>query len=183
MFPCLPRALAVVPWSDMARIWWRPSYWRLDHVRVTLLFSSLPIGAFQWPITSSITLTEVTYLAQTMYLYNNCDITFLTVFILTHPVNFPCGRKPETLFTWVRSENPTHALRGERSLLWRQRHWSPQRWSELRPSHFSNSFLYHSYTILLLQITRYRSHPRPDTPKSFSYKSYRDNLLVRGGWT
>ena len=27
--------------------------------------------------------------------YNNCDITFLTVFILTHPVNFPCGRKPE----------------------------------------------------------------------------------------
>jgi hypothetical protein len=27
--------------------------------------------------------------------YNNCDITFLTIFILTHPVNFPCGRKPE----------------------------------------------------------------------------------------
>jgi hypothetical protein len=26
---------------------------------------------------------------------NDCDITFLTVFILTHPVNFPCGRKPE----------------------------------------------------------------------------------------
>ena len=25
----------------------------------------------------------------------HCDITFLTVFILTHPVNFPCGRKPE----------------------------------------------------------------------------------------
>jgi hypothetical protein len=25
----------------------------------------------------------------------NCDITFLTVFILTHPVNFPCGREPE----------------------------------------------------------------------------------------
>ena len=25
----------------------------------------------------------------------NCDITFLTMFILTHPVNFPCGRKPE----------------------------------------------------------------------------------------
>jgi hypothetical protein len=24
-----------------------------------------------------------------------CDVTFLTVFILTHPVNFPCGRKPE----------------------------------------------------------------------------------------
>jgi hypothetical protein len=27
--------------------------------------------------------------------YNNCDITFLTMFILTHPVNFSCGRKPE----------------------------------------------------------------------------------------
>ena len=26
---------------------------------------------------------------------NNCDITFLTVFILPHPVNFSCGRKPE----------------------------------------------------------------------------------------
>ena len=24
----------------------------------------------------------------------HCDITFLIVFILTHPVNFPCGRKP-----------------------------------------------------------------------------------------
>jgi hypothetical protein len=28
-------------------------------------------------------------------LYNNCDITFLTMFIPTHPANFPCGRKPE----------------------------------------------------------------------------------------
>jgi hypothetical protein len=25
----------------------------------------------------------------------HCDITFLTMFIPTHPVNFPCGRKPE----------------------------------------------------------------------------------------
>jgi hypothetical protein len=31
------------------------------------------------------------------HLYNNCDVTFLTVFILTHPVNFPRGRKPERL--------------------------------------------------------------------------------------
>ena len=60
--------------------------------------------------------------------FSNCDITFLTVFILTHHVNFPCGRKPEhpekthdfrqracwlTLFTWVRCENRTHELRGE----------------------------------------------------------------------
>jgi hypothetical protein len=37
----------------------------------------------------------ITHWAQTI-LYNNCDITFLTVFILTHPVNFPCGRKPDS---------------------------------------------------------------------------------------
>jgi hypothetical protein len=36
-------------------------------------------------------------LGQTNDLYNNCDITFLTMFILTHPVNFPYGRKPEHL--------------------------------------------------------------------------------------
>jgi hypothetical protein len=32
------------------------------------------------------------------YLYNNCDISFLTMFsppVFTHPVNFSCGRKPE----------------------------------------------------------------------------------------
>jgi hypothetical protein len=29
------------------------------------------------------------------YLYNNCDVTFLTVFILTLPVDFPCVRKLE----------------------------------------------------------------------------------------
>jgi hypothetical protein len=29
------------------------------------------------------------------YLYHNCDITSVTVFILSHPVNFFCGRKPE----------------------------------------------------------------------------------------
>ena len=39
----------------------------------------------------------ITYLLGLDYFvfHNNCDITFLTVFILTHPVNFPCGRKPE----------------------------------------------------------------------------------------
>ena len=56
-----------------------------------------------------------------IYFYNNCDITFLTVFILTHPVNFPCGRKPEhpekthdfwqSVNTRVRSENRTYELR------------------------------------------------------------------------
>jgi hypothetical protein len=45
----------------------------------------------------------ITYLAQWFYLYNNCDITFLTMFILTHPLStFPVGgnrstrRKPTT---------------------------------------------------------------------------------------
>jgi hypothetical protein len=28
-------------------------------------------------------------------IYNNCDNTFLTMLILTNPVNFLCGRKPE----------------------------------------------------------------------------------------
>jgi hypothetical protein len=38
----------------------------------------------------------ITYLAYRLfYLNNNCDITFLTVFILTYPVNFLCGRKLE----------------------------------------------------------------------------------------
>jgi hypothetical protein len=58
---------------------------------ITLLFSSLPIGAFQWPIALSIMLT----ITWTIYLYNNCDIPFLTVFILTHPANLPSGRKSE----------------------------------------------------------------------------------------
>jgi hypothetical protein len=40
-------------------------------------------------------LTYLTYLAQTIYLYNNHDITFWTTFILTHPANLPRGRKPE----------------------------------------------------------------------------------------
>jgi hypothetical protein len=54
---------------------------------ITLLFSSLPIGAFQWPITSSIMITYVSldYLSLQQWEY---DTTFLTVFILTHPANF-----------------------------------------------------------------------------------------------
>jgi hypothetical protein len=30
-----------------------------------------------------------------LFIFTTIVITFLTVFILTHPVNFPCGRKPE----------------------------------------------------------------------------------------
>ena len=63
---------------------------------LNILFSSLHIGAFQLAITSSITLILVIPTALRLdYLYNNCDVTFLTIFILTHPVNFPCGRKSE----------------------------------------------------------------------------------------
>jgi hypothetical protein len=65
-----------------------------------------------------------------IYLYNNWDLTLLTVFILTHPVNFPCGRKPEHpekthdfrqsvgwLFSHEWNDDRTHDLKGERRLL------------------------------------------------------------------
>jgi hypothetical protein len=52
---------------------------------ILCVFSSLPIGAFQWPITSSITLaySMLFSLDYLFYLYNNCDIAFLTMFILS----------------------------------------------------------------------------------------------------
>jgi hypothetical protein len=43
-----------------------------NQIWTSLLFSSLPTGAFQWSIsTSNFMLTYVTYLAWTIYLYNN----------------------------------------------------------------------------------------------------------------
>ncbi len=63
---------------------------------VGVLFSSLPIGAFQWPITSSV---ELTFNLSLLFLQ---QLRFLAVFVLTHPVNFPVGgnrsarRKPTT---------------------------------------------------------------------------------------
>jgi hypothetical protein len=61
------------------------------------------------------------------YLCNNCDITSLTVFIIPTLLTFPVeetgapGENPRlsaerwlTPFTWIRSENRTHDLRGER---------------------------------------------------------------------
>jgi hypothetical protein len=75
------------------------------------------------------------------YLYNNCDITFSTVFDLTHPVNFPVGGgdwKKSTTFRRAltdsfhisgQRENRTHELRGETCLLWRLRHRSPRFWA------------------------------------------------------
>jgi hypothetical protein len=84
------------------------------------------------------------YIDYFIFTINNCDITFLTVF--THPVNFPCGRKPEHqekthvdwLVTWVGSENRTHELRGERYLFWRHR-------SPTGPGEFARWKLYTVY--------------------------------------
>jgi hypothetical protein len=85
----------------------------------------------------------------TVYLsFNNWDMTFLqvsvfpillTVFYPNTPCQFALltrvpGENPwlsaecwQTLFTWVRTENWTHVLRGERRLLWRLRYRS-QNW-------------------------------------------------------
>ena len=58
--------------------------------------------------------------------------TFLTIFILTHPVNFPwlwanarfSAEHRLTLFTSVPSENRTHELRGGKRFVWPLRHRS-----------------------------------------------------------
>ena len=103
-----------------------------------MLFSSLPIGAFQWPITSSVTLT---FFNLNELFLQQLRFTSLSVFILTHPVNFPVGgnrsarRKPTTFgrvltdsfhmsealgssnIEKVLSENQTRNLGGERRAL------------------------------------------------------------------
>ncbi len=56
-----------------------------------MLFSSLPIGAFQWPITSSITLTfnlNQLFLQQLRFYFPICVYP-------NPPCQLPCGRKPE----------------------------------------------------------------------------------------
>ena len=84
-----------------------------------------------------------------VYSYNNWDFTSLSVFVLTHPVNFPVGgnrsarRKPTTFgrvltdsfhmskaldssnIEKVLAENRTRNLRGERPAHWPLRHRSP----------------------------------------------------------
>jgi hypothetical protein len=62
---------------------------------ITLLFSSHPIGAFQWAITSSITVTYVTYLAYTaknaMLLKTGLNNVFLpTLFIVVNNIEQYC---------------------------------------------------------------------------------------------
>ena len=43
-------------------------------------------------------LPNILSLAKCFIFSNNCDITFITVFILTHLINIPCGRKGTLLF-------------------------------------------------------------------------------------
>ncbi len=102
-----------------------------------MLFSSLPIGAFLWPITSSVTLTF-----NKLAIFTTIEIYFPScVCPITHPVNFPVGgnwsaqRKPTTFgrvltnsfhmsgalgssnIVEVLSENRTRSLRSERRAL------------------------------------------------------------------
>ncbi len=110
-----------------------------------MLFSSLPVGAFQRPITSSSTLTfnlNYLFLQQFRFSFPICDI-------LTHPVNFSvrgnrsARRKPTTFgrvltnsfhmnealsssnVENVLTENRTRNLRDERRALWPLRHRFP----------------------------------------------------------
>jgi hypothetical protein len=43
-------------------------------------------GSFQWPITLSTTLTHVTCLAWTIYLYNNRDISYTYNYVYPNPL-------------------------------------------------------------------------------------------------
>jgi hypothetical protein len=60
-----------------------------------------------------------------LFIFTTIEITFLTVFILTHPVNFYCGRKPECL------EKPTTFGRA----LTDSFHMSPWQESNPKPPH------------------------------------------------
>ncbi len=66
---------------------------------VMLYYSAHSLGAFEWPITSSILRLLLTY---KLAIFTTIGIfTFLSVFILTHPVNFPVGRN------WSARRKPT----------------------------------------------------------------------------
>ncbi len=64
-----------------------------------MLFSSFPLGLFQWPITPS---TALTFNLHYIAIFTTIDTYFtsLSVFIQTHPVNFPVGGN------WNAGENP-----------------------------------------------------------------------------
>jgi hypothetical protein len=95
--------------------WQLWTMWAAKHC--SILFSSI----LQQP--------ERFYACRLFYLYSNCDISFLINCVYPNP---PCqlslweetwapGETHDfrwlTLFTWVRSENQTHVLRGERRML------------------------------------------------------------------
>jgi hypothetical protein len=94
-------------------------------------------------------------------------ITFSTVFILTHPVHIPCGRKlehPEKthdfrqsvdwLFTWVRSENRTHDCATEAPILELSNRWYQDVFALLVPSccDKSGTSCYHPVTRLIIRL-------------------------------
>ena len=131
-------------------------------LHITYIIQLTPLGAFQWPITSSVMLTFLPKLV----IFTTIEVfTSLAVFILTHPVNFPVGgnrsarRKPTTFgrvltssfhmsealgssnIEKVLSENRTRSLRGERRALLPLRHRSPlDRGSERLLEHLMNLF-------------------------------------------
>ena len=57
-------------------------------VSVSVLFSSLPIGAFEWPITSSVTLIFNLNFAAIGIYFSSCVYP-------NPPCQLPCERKPE----------------------------------------------------------------------------------------
>ena len=86
-------------------------------------------GLFSYRLHQVLRLPKLpTKLSKTIYFYNNCDITFLTMFYPNPPCQLSLweetrapGENPrlsaerwQTLFTWVHSESRTHDLRGER---------------------------------------------------------------------
>jgi hypothetical protein len=71
-----------------------------------IISSFFKVSSFNININVNISITQIIDYFIFKKIVN--DITFLTVFLLTHPVNFPCGRKPEhlqrrkpTMFGWL----------------------------------------------------------------------------------
>ena len=71
---------------------------QFSSVQFSIYIQIFPRRAFQWPITGSIHLVVLVRL----FIFTTMFFTFLTLFILTHPFNFPVGgnwssrRKPKT---------------------------------------------------------------------------------------
>ncbi len=146
----------VTTWEISWVIYWRPAFVRKAEVflilfklsryvlYVTCYSAHSPLGLFVGRLYQVLRLL----LTWTSYFYDSWDFTFLSVFILTHPVNFPVGenrsaRKNSRLSAVltnsfhmsgalsssnienVLTENRTRNLRGERRALWPLPHRSP----------------------------------------------------------